>query len=50
MLSISNRVFSQTLTYFIKGHVKHVDSLGNKGDIKDGEFQWMNAGSGILHE
>lgn len=40
----------QTLTYFINGHVKHLDSLGNKGSIKSGEFQWMNAGSGIIHE
>ncbi len=28
----------------------HKDSLGNEDTIKDGEVQWMTAGSGILHE
>lgn len=40
----------QTLTYLIEGKINHQDSMGNEDTIKDGEFQWMNAGSGILHE
>lgn len=28
----------------------HKDTLGNEDSITDGEVQWMNAGSGILHE
>lgn len=30
--------------------MKHKDTLGNEDEISDGEVQWMNAGSGILHE
>lgn len=40
----------ETVTYLIKGHVDHQDSLGNKGSIRNGESQWMTAGSGILHQ
>lgn len=40
----------ETVTYLIKGDIEHQDSLGNSGSIKDGESQWMNAGSGILHQ
>lgn len=40
----------ETITYVLKGDVEHGDSLGNKGDIKDGEVQWMTAGSGIIHQ
>lgn len=40
----------ETVTYLIKGHIEHQDSLGNKGTISDGESQWMTAGSGILHQ
>ena len=28
----------------------HRDSLGNEDGISDGEVQWMNSGSGIMHE
>ena len=28
----------------------HKDSLGHEDMITDGEVQWMNSGSGILHE
>ena len=28
----------------------HKDTLGNEDSISDGEVQWMNSGSGILHE
>jgi len=40
----------ETVTYILKGEVRHKDSLGNEGSIKEGEVQWMTAGSGILHE
>ena len=40
----------ETVTYLISGEMEHKDSLGNKGVIKDGECQWMTAGSGIMHE
>ena len=40
----------QTFTYMIEGEVEHADSLGNKGTIYSGDYQWMNSGSGIIHE
>jgi redox-sensitive bicupin YhaK (pirin superfamily) len=40
----------ETITYMLKGDVEHGDSLGNKGTIRDGEVQWMTAGSGIIHQ
>lgn len=40
----------ETITYVLKGDVEHGDSLGNKGDISDGDVQWMTAGSGIIHQ
>lgn len=40
----------ETITYLVRGEIDHEDSLGNKGVIKDGSCQWMNAGSGILHQ
>ncbi len=40
----------ETITYIISGNVEHQDSLGNKGNICDGEVQWMTAGSGIIHQ
>lgn len=40
----------ETVTYILKGEVHHKDSMGNEGSIKDGEVQWMTAGSGIIHE
>lgn len=40
----------ETVTYLIHGEMEHSDSLGNKGVIHDGESQWMNAGSGIMHQ
>ncbi len=40
----------ETVTYLIKGHIEHQDSLGNKGNILDGCCQWMTAGSGIMHQ
>ena len=40
----------ETITYLIKGDIEHGDSLGNSGSIKDGDCQWMTAGSGIIHQ
>jgi hypothetical protein len=40
----------ETISYIFLGQMVHQDSLGNKDSIKDGEVQWMTAGSGILHE
>ncbi len=40
----------ETITYLISGDIEHGDSLGNKGSIKDGDCQWMTAGSGIIHQ
>jgi len=40
----------ETVTYILEGSVRHKDSLGNEGTIGAGDIQWMNAGSGILHE
>lgn len=40
----------ETVTYLISGNIEHSDSLGNKGNIRDGCCQWMTAGSGILHQ
>ena len=33
----------------IEGHLKHEDSMGNSGELKSGELQWMTAGRGIIH-
>ena len=40
----------ETISYLSKGKMVHKDTLGNEDEITDGEVQWMNAGSGILHE
>ena len=40
----------ETVTYLIKGEIEHGDSIGNQGVIKNGQCQWMTAGSGILHQ
>ena len=40
----------QTITYLLHGEIEHEDSLGHRDTIRDGECQWMNAGSGILHQ
>ena len=39
----------ETITYVLKGQVKHTDSTGVSGTIGQGEVQWMTAGSGIIH-
>ena len=40
----------ETISYVSRGKMVHKDSLGNVDGISDGEVQWMNSGSGILHE
>lgn len=40
----------ETITYLIEGDIEHQDSLGNKGQIQNGDCQWMTAGSGIIHQ
>lgn len=40
----------ETVTYVLDGRVEHGDTLGNSGEIGPGEVQWMNSGSGIVHQ
>ncbi len=40
----------ETITYVLKGTVTHEDSLGNQGNLTDGDLQLMTAGSGIMHQ
>ena len=40
----------ETITYVLRGKVKHGDSMGNSGTISAGDVQWMTAGSGIIHQ
>lgn len=40
----------ETVTYVLHGKVDHGDTLGNRGTIGDGDVQWMNSGSGIVHQ
>lgn len=40
----------ETISYVYRGKMRHKDTLGNEDTVSDGEVQWMNSGSGILHE
>lgn len=40
----------ETVTIAYHGAVAHHDSAGNSGVIKEGDVQWMTAGSGVLHK
>ncbi len=40
----------ETVTYVLEGQVEHGDTLGNEGVIGSGDVQWMNSGSGIIHQ
>ena len=40
----------ETITYVLDGRVEHGDTLGNSGVIASGDVQWMNSGSGIVHQ
>jgi quercetin 2,3-dioxygenase len=39
----------EIITYVMRGALTHEDNLGNKEEIKAGEFQVMSAGTGIIH-
>lgn len=39
----------ETITYMLDGHMQHRDHMGNVGELKSGDVQWMTAGSGIIH-
>jgi redox-sensitive bicupin YhaK (pirin superfamily) len=40
----------ETVTISYHGSVAHEDSAGGKGVIREGDIQWMTAGSGLLHK
>lgn len=40
----------ETVTIAFQGEAEHHDSTGGHGIIKEGDIQWMTAGSGIVHE
>jgi quercetin 2,3-dioxygenase len=40
----------ETVTVAYHGSVAHHDSAGNSGVIREGDVQWMTAGSGVLHK
>ncbi len=39
----------ETVTYMLDGHMLHQDHMGNRGDLKSGDVQWMSAARGIIH-
>jgi quercetin 2,3-dioxygenase len=39
----------ETVTYMLDGHLLHEDHMGNRGDLRSGDVQWMTAGRGIIH-
>jgi len=39
----------EIITYILSGALEHKDSMGNGRTILPGEFQYMSAGSGVLH-
>ena len=39
----------ETVTYMLDGHMLHQDHMGNRGDLRGGDVQWMTAGRGIIH-
>jgi quercetin 2,3-dioxygenase len=39
----------ETVTYMLAGNMRHRDSAGNEGLLKDGGVQWMTAGRGVIH-
>ncbi|XP_069131117.1 LOW QUALITY PROTEIN: pirin-like [Argopecten irradians] len=39
----------ETVTYILKGAMRHEDFCGHDGIINEGDLQWMTAGRGIVH-
>ncbi len=39
----------EIITYILSGSLQHKDSMGNGRVIRPGEFQYMSAGSGVMH-
>jgi redox-sensitive bicupin YhaK (pirin superfamily) len=39
----------ETVTYMLEGHMRHEDHLGNRGELRGGDVQWMTAARGIVH-
>ncbi len=39
----------ETVTYMIDGRMRHRDSAGHEGLLKNGGVQWMTAGRGLVH-
>lgn len=39
----------ETVTYMLRGRIRHRDSAGNEGLVSDGGVQWMTAGRGVIH-
>jgi redox-sensitive bicupin YhaK (pirin superfamily) len=39
----------EIITYVLSGELEHRDSMGNGRIIKSGEFQYMAAGTGVMH-
>ncbi len=39
----------ETVTYMLHGRMRHRDSAGHEGLLRDGGVQWMVAGHGVIH-
>lgn len=39
----------ETVTYMLEGHMLHEDHMGNQGNLRSGDVQWMTAGRGVIH-
>lgn len=39
----------ETVSYLLNGTFFHEDCKGHKGELREGDVQWMTAGKGIIH-